>query len=261
MARGRRPGQFAATLEAERVALVLLSAGLCLLGLHYLKFFTAFQAALAWLAPYLSNSPETFTAALQAHRFFALYAYLWWGFWHLVFYALVPAVIIRCVLRDRLRDYGLRLGDLRRHLGWYLLLCAPILVFVIFASKRGDFSSHYPFYRLAARSWFDLVAWECIYLFQFVCLEFFFRGFMLFGCRPVLGRNAVWVMAVPYLMIHFAKPWPEASGALLFGVLLGLLALRSGSIWGGVLVHCAIALSMDLAALLRTGGLPGVLWP
>ena len=41
-------------------------------------------------------------------------------------------------------------------------------------------------------------------------------------------------MIVPYLMIHFAKPWLEASGAILFGLLLGVLALRSRSIWGGI---------------------------
>jgi hypothetical protein len=39
------------------------------------------------------------------------------------------------------------------------------------------------------------------------------------------------------------------------------LALRTRSIWGGVLVHVSIALSMDLLALLQTRGLPVRWWP
>lgn len=84
---------------------------------------------------------------------------------------------------------------------------------------------------------------------------------MLQALRPALGASAVWVMCVPYMMIHFVKPWPEATGAILFGLFLGILALRSGSIWGGVVVHTGVAVSMDVAALLQKGAFPGQLWP
>jgi len=57
-------------------------------------------------------------------------------------------------------------------------------------------------------------------------------------------------------MLHFTKPWLEATGAILFGLFLGVLAFRSRSIWGGVMVHISIALSMDIASLLQTKGLP-----
>ena len=92
-------------------------------------------------------------------------------------------------------------------------------------------------------------------------LEFFFRGFLLHACRPAFGANAVFVMCVPYLMIHFAKPWPEATGAILFGLFLGILALRSRSIWGGAAVHMTVALSMDMLALMQRGQLPAHWWP
>ena len=63
-------------------------------------------------------------------------------------------------------------------------------------------------------------------------------------------------MCLPYLMLHFPKLWPESMGAILFGFFLGILAVRSRSIWGGVAVHVSIALTMDIAALLQTRGLP-----
>jgi membrane protease YdiL (CAAX protease family) len=128
-------------------------------------------------------------------------------------------------------------------------------------SLGEDFVAHYPFYSLAGRSWIDLVLWELLYLSQFVFLEFFFRGFMLNALRPAIGANAIWIMCVPYMMIHLPKLWLEASGAILFGLFLGILALRSRSIWGGVLVHAGVALSMDIAALWRKQNLPDTWWP
>ena len=56
-------------------------------------------------------------------------------------------------------------------------------------------------------------------------------------------------MVIPYCMIHFHKPLPEVFGAIVAGIVLGWLALETRSLWGGVLLHVAVALSMDVAAL------------
>ncbi len=134
-------------------------------------------------------------------------------------------------------------------------------MFVVLVSQGEDFVNHYPFYPHAGRSWLDFLAWEALYMTQFVVLEFFFRGYMLRAVQPALGANAIWIMCVPYLMIHFPKLWLEATGAILFGLFLGILALRSRSIWGGVLVHAGVALSMDIAALIQKDQLPTQWWP
>jgi membrane protease YdiL (CAAX protease family) len=62
-------------------------------------------------------------------------------------------------------------------------------------------------------------------------------------------------------MIHFPKLWPEAGGAILFGLFLGILALRSSSIWGGFFVHAGVAVGMDLASLIKQVRIPEVFWP
>src|SRR5690606_8230997 len=82
-----------------------------------------------------------------------------------------------------------------------------------------------------------------------VSLEFFFRGFMLKALAPRLGSSAIFVMVVPYCMIHFGKAMPETLGAIVAGLVLGTLAMRTRSIWGGVLLHIAVALTMDLLAV------------
>jgi membrane protease YdiL (CAAX protease family) len=87
-------------------------------------------------------------------------------------------------------------------------------------------------------------------------LEFFFRGFLLFALARYLGPLAIFVMIVPYAMIHFGKPLAECLGSILAGIALGTVALRTASIYGGVAVHCAVAWSMDLFALAATDRLP-----
>ena len=56
-------------------------------------------------------------------------------------------------------------------------------------------------------------------------------------------------MIVPYCMIHYGKPLPETLGAIGAGLMLGTLAMRTRSIWGGVLIHVGVATTMDVLAL------------
>lgn len=235
----------------RRVFVVLATVSVCLLLLHYSKF--ARNLSLIF--------DDEQLAALHQSGWWEMMAYLWWTSCHLLAFVLLPWLVIRLIMKEKMRDMGWRFNETARHWRSYLLLLSPILVFVVIASMGQDFVEHYPFYRQAGRSWFDLLAWELLYLSQFVFLEFFFRGFMLQALRPALGANAIWVMCVPYLMIHFPKLWLEATGAILFGLFLGILALRSRSIWGGVLVHAGVALSMDLTALIQKAGLPIHWWP
>jgi len=237
------------------LAPVLMVSVVCLLGIHYLKWTSTLDGIADALV-----GPDA-RELLFAGTWGALLEQAWWGLVHLMGYVLVPVALLRWGMRARAVDYGLRWGDTTRWLGWYAALAAPIVAFAFAASFSDAFADTYPFYDQAGRSWADLVFLEVIYLGQFICLQFFFRGFLLESLVPRIGASAVFVMVVPYTMIHFPKPWPEAVGAVLFGICLGILALRSGSIWGGVLVHGTIALSMDLFSLAQTGRWPTQLWP
>src|SRR5262249_61756933 len=124
----------------------------------------------------------------------------------------------------------------------------------------AEFGNYYPFYKHCSRSWVDFLAWEGMYVAQFFGLEIFFRGFWLSGLRKTMGSGAIFAMCVPYCMIHFGKPYFETCGAVIAGIALGSLAMRTKSIYSGVLVHVTVALSMDLLALHQKGWLPHQLW-
>lgn len=129
-------------------------------------------------------------------------------------------------------------------------MIAPV---VFLMSYTAGFQKTYPFYSLASRSWFDFLLFEAFYAFQFFSLEFFFRGFLLHSIKRYVGAYAIFIMIVPYCMIHFGKPMPETFGAIGAGIILGTLSLRTNSIWGGVGIHVAVAVSMDICSLWQKG--------
>jgi membrane protease YdiL (CAAX protease family) len=174
----------------------------------------------------------------------------WWALWRFLGYVVIPVIVILCMPGERVRDYYLSFKNFRSKAGVYLVLFLLILPVVIAAPRLfAGFYLTYPFYKWANRSALDLWAWEAMYAVQFMSLEFFFRGFMLKALRPRFGSHAVFVMVVPYCMIHYGKPMPETLGAIIAGIVLGTLAMRTRSIWGGVLIHIAVAITMDMMAV------------
>jgi membrane protease YdiL (CAAX protease family) len=135
---------------------------------------------------------------------------------------------------------------------WIYALCVVVMVPVLMlVARQPDFADYYPMYKLAGRSWLDFAAWEFIYLAQFFTLELFFRGFWLRAMRS-FGSGAIWSMVVPYCMIHYGKPYLEASSAVIAGVVLGSLAMRTRSIYAGF--PCAtVAVTMDASLNRGTG--------
>ena len=215
------------------------------------------------LALYEAHSPGLLwgPAGLYASRWLPLIGLGWWVSWRLIGFFVLPALAIRYLLKRPLRDFGLAAHELRSaapiYTGMFLLLL-PVLGF---AAMRPEFLTYYPFYKRAGDSWFDLLVWELMYAAHFVALEFFFRGFWLEGSRRALGVHAIAFMVVPYCMIHFTKPALEVLAAIPAGIVLGLLAMRTRSIWGGAALHIAVAWTMDLLAIAQASGLPRQLWP
>ncbi len=186
------------------------------------------------------------------------FGYVWWGLSSLVWRVLAPLAIGVWILRRRPSDLGYTVRGIAPHLPAYGLLYLVMLPLLIWASSFESFLTFYPFYDRAAEGGLGFWVYQAGYALQFLGVEAFFRGFMTFGLHPRLGWLAVPVMTIPYTMIHFGKPMPEAFAAVFAGLILGTMALRSRSFVPGFFLHVAVAITMDLLVLWRLGALGNV---
>ena len=198
----------------------------------------------------------TFGNIAKNWHFPELWPHLYGTFSSLIVYFVIPSLFIYFVFHERVQDHGLKFKGVSRYIWIYLIMLLIVMPLVLIASFSPDFISKYPIYSKAGNSWAEFIIWESAYGLYFLVLEFFLRGFMLFTMARYLGAYAIFVMVIPYTMIHFGKPFAETVGSIIAGTALGTLALRTRSIFGGVFIHIAVAWSMDILAIvadLRAG--------
>ena len=179
----------------------------------------------------------------------------WWAVVVSLTYTVGPVLLITVGFGERLSDYGLKLRGVFS--GWrvYLVFVAVMVPLVAAVSASPGFQGTYPFLPVRAGDGMTggLVRWELVYAVQFLALEFFFRGFLLHGTKHRFGVYAVFVMMVPYCMIHFQKPPAECAASIVAGVALGLMSLKTRSVWLGAALHVSVAWGMDFVCLVRRG--------
>jgi len=230
----------------RRTTTVFILSIVLLIVFQYFGKPEAYRATLAAQLDPLAN------AWLGANADMAPYVH--WGLSSIVIRVLVPFAVIVFVFRESVADYGWRWRGIGRHLPMYAALYALMVPLIIWASTQASFQQKYPFYRGAAEGGAAFWGYELTYGAQFVGVEFFFRGFLTFALFRKFGYNALLIMAIPYVMVHFNKPLPETFGALGAAFILGALALRAGSCVPGIFIHWAVGMTMDFLAIAKSVG-------
>lgn len=165
-----------------------------------------------------------------------------------VFVVLVPVFIIWWI-KDKGSQpfYGsAALKDLKP----YIIMLVIMIPMIALASTQKDFLQMYP----KARFIEDLdlpskklkyIIFELCYGFDFISIEFFFRGFLILSLLRICGPHCIIPVACFYCSIHFGKPFGEAISSFWGGLLLGIVSYNTQSIWGGLMVHLGIAWLME----------------
>ena len=69
--------------------------------------------------------------------------------------------------------------------------------------------------------------------------EYLWRGFTLFGTAHTFGHWAIFVQMIPFAVLHYTKPGPEAFLSV------------GGSFWVAVPIHWYQTMAMDFFCTLR----------
>ncbi len=148
--------------------------------------------------------------------------------------------------------YGLTTRSSIKPYLYLLLAVAPI---IMLSSLHESFTNYYPIYKTnqIAEVWhwpafLPVILFEFFYGLDFLNVELLFRGFFVLGMVQILGKHAIIPMVTIYCFLHFGKPAGEAISSIFGGYILGVIALYSRSIWGGILIHVGVAWMMETAA-------------
>ena len=135
----------------------------------------------------------------------------------------------------------------------YFLMIALLFPLIVAASVQPDFLQMYPKAKNineipihSIKDYGYYLFFELSYGFDFVSIEFFFRGFLILSLINICGKDAIIPMAAFYCTIHFGKPLGEAISSFFGGLLLGIVSYNTRSVWGGLVVHLGIAWLMEL---------------
>jgi membrane protease YdiL (CAAX protease family) len=170
----------------------------------------------------------------------------------LIALGIIPMLIIKFGLRDRLSDYGLALHAPKFN-GLFALFGACFVVLLSFlASRQPGFRAIYPEVRDAAGAPRLLFISSLFYVLYYLGYEMFFRGYLLFGLEQRLGpASAILVTTLATTLVHITQPAGEYLGAFVAGLVAGYVVLRTRSIWGFFLVHVIAGLSLDVFCALH----------
>jgi membrane protease YdiL (CAAX protease family) len=162
---------------------------------------------------------------------------------------IIPALFIKLRLNKNLKDFGLGLGDISFGLK-FVAIAVPLLIvpIIYFASKMPDIRGEYPLFRMLYLRKDLVFLYElCYVIFYYLAWEFYFRGFLLFSLKNEFGGfNAILIQTISSCLIHIGKPPGETIGAIIVGVIFGLIALRAKSIWYVFILHASIGVLTDL---------------
>ncbi|MCB0315328.1 MAG: CPBP family intramembrane metalloprotease [Calditrichaeota bacterium] len=160
----------------------------------------------------------------------------------------LPALIVKYRFKESLKDYGLRAGRWKEGLLLTVALFIPIsLLLLLPSSQTTEMVAFYPFDKSIATSAGKFMQYQLLRgIFFYTAWEFFFRGFLLFGLRPVVGDwLAICIQTIPSCLWHIGMPSGEIFGSIVGGILFGLLALRTRSLYWPFLLHFLIGIGMD----------------
>lgn len=180
-----------------------------------------------------------------------LYEYLYWFISDVFTLMIIPLLLVIFIHKSRPREYGFRLGEKKLGLQISFIFFLIMLPIVWFASSTGGFAAKYPHLHAAKTNWNIFLIYETGMLLYMFAWEYIWRGYMLFGLEKKFGYYAVLIQMIPFLILHNGKPAPETFGAIIAGIALGILALRTRSFIYGAIVHFGVMISIDFISALR----------
>jgi membrane protease YdiL (CAAX protease family) len=155
-----------------------------------------------------------------------------------IYYLLVPLAAGWLLFRDKPWDYGIRIGRWKSAIILTVVCLAAMMLILYGAGKMPEFRSYY---HMDVIDWSELLLDAALYMFAW---EFLFRGYMLFGLEKSIGRSAIFVQVIPFVLLHIGEPFLETLACIPGGFIFGYVAYRTRSFLPCFIIHFGIYVMM-----------------
>lgn len=154
-----------------------------------------------------------------------------------IFYFIIPMLIVLLVLRGTPSDFGFQWGNWRVGLAWTAVAALGMAIVLWFIARTPAMQEYYE--ARAPRETLRLIYLTGVDLFGW---EFIWRGFILFGLARILGPGpAIMIQAIPFAFMHLGKPEIETLSTIFGGIGFGFVAWQSQSFVYPWLIHWFIS--------------------
>ncbi len=172
----------------------------------------------------------------------------------LAFLLFTPLIYVKVILKRSIKSYGLGAGNYKTGLVWVMISFAACLLIFYVLFQYSDLPKKYyqDFFSLAAENFSFFLLYELVILgFYYFVFEIFFRGFVIFSLKNVLG---IWAIAAQSILL-FLTLW-ASSGLnwlivpyLVFSLFAGIIAYYSKSIWYSFIASIVFNILFDITII------------
>jgi membrane protease YdiL (CAAX protease family) len=157
---------------------------------------------------------------------------------NMIYYLFIPLAAGFLLFRDKPWDYGMRIGRWKLAI---VLTTVTLAVFSLIVYGASKIPEVYRYYHMSNVNWPQWIFTWALYMFAW---EFIFRGYMFFGLERSIGKSAIFVQAIPFVLLHFGTTDLETLVTIPEGFVLGWLAYKTRSFLPCFIVHIGIHVLM-----------------
>ena len=159
---------------------------------------------------------------------------------NMIYYLFIPLAAGFVIFRDKPWDYGIRVGRWKPAIILTAVCLAAMALILYGTGKMPEFRAYY---HMDTIDWPELLLNHALYMFAW---EFLFRGYMLFGLEKSIGKSAIFMQTIPFVLLHLGKFFLETLACIPGGFILGYVAYRTRSFLPCFIIHFGIYAMMIL---------------
>lgn len=169
-------------------------------------------------------------------------------FWlNLILFFFFPWLIIRFLLKEDLKSFGIFSGNQKKGIILSLIFVAVFGILNYYIVQKTAWRDNLQISPAIVKSfwiflWFQLV----ISLSSHFSLEFFFRGFLQLGLEKKLGKYAIFLQAIAQTALYARSSWIIILLIALSSLAAGTIANQSRSIFYSFISLWIISASLDI---------------